>query len=66
LLVDVVHELRTPLTVIVGHAQVLRGSPHLPAPLYGPVTGIEKSALQMQVALDDLARRWNPRRRGPT
>jgi hypothetical protein len=34
---------------------MLRGNPNLPSPLYRPVAAIEKSALQMRAAIDDLA-----------
>jgi signal transduction histidine kinase len=66
LLVDVCQELRPPLTVILGAVQVLQRNPHLPGPLHGPVTAIEKSALDMRAAIDDLAQRWKPAGRDST
>jgi signal transduction histidine kinase len=65
LLAEVAHELRTPLTVILGYAQVLRHNPKLPDALHGPVTLIEKSALQMRGKIDDLVHRWDPGGRNP-
>jgi signal transduction histidine kinase len=58
LLAEVAHELRTPLTVVLARAQLLRRDPALPGPLHEPVALIEKSALRMREALDDLAQRW--------
>jgi len=66
LLADVAHELLPPLTVILGSVQVLRRNPNLPVPLHGPVTAIEKSALDMRAAIDNLAQRWEPGGRDST
>ena len=58
-LANMSHELRTPLNAVLGYAQVLRDSPHLPADCRGSVQTMERSAdhlLQTIEAILTLAR----------
>lgn len=48
------HELKSPLTAIIGHAEMLEGTPELTRTALGSVKAVERGAARMQRLVDDL------------